>query len=197
MTPSWPLRLETERLILRPLEPNDYQAWRTAMAGRLPPQHKYDDGPIDLTDLDADWFAQMCTDQYETALKDESYDWEVFHGQTNQHLGKVDLFTIQRQVFQWANLGYLIHNQYWRQGFAKEAVKTVILAGFEQLNYHRIEAAINLDNHASIALVRSLGLNRECIRRGFWYENEQWIDHVIYTALPADFGLSERPPNLS
>lgn len=117
--------------------------------------------------------------------------------QTNQHLGKIDLYTIQRGVWQWANLGYIIHNQFWRQGFAKEAVTAVIKAGFEKLHYHRIEAAINLDNHASIALVESLGLQRECIRRRYWYENEQWVDHLIYVALPGDFGLPETPPCIS
>ncbi|MEO0376306.1 MAG: GNAT family protein [Cyanobacteria bacterium P01_A01_bin.17] len=96
---------------------------------------------------------------------------------------------IQRNVFQWANLGYIIHNQFWRHGFGKE---TVTAAGSEHLSYHRIEAAINIDNDASIQLVKSVGLERECIRRGFWYENKRWVDHLIYVALPSHFGLSEK-----
>lgn len=190
----WPIRLETERLVLRQIEPGDYQAWYTAMLGRQLRQHKYDDDLISLDGLDAEWFANACDLHRESALNDHGYNWNVFHKQTNQHLGKIDLSTIQRNVFQWANLGYCIHNQFWRQGFAKEAVMAVLKAGFEQLHYHRIEAAINLDNDASIGLVESLGLQSECIRRGFWYENKQWVDHLIYVALPSDFGLSERAP---
>lgn len=189
----WPIRLETERLILRQIEPDDYQAWHTAMVERRPRQHKYDD-LISLDGLDATWFAKACKLHQESALNDHGYNWTVFHKQTHQHLGKIDLFTIQRNVFQWANLGYCIHNQFWRQGFAKEAVTAVLKAGFETLHYHRIEAAINLDNHASIGLVESLGMRRECIRRGFWYEHEQWVDHLIYVALPNDFGLCDKPP---
>jgi ribosomal-protein-alanine N-acetyltransferase len=136
-----------------------------------------------------DWFADACKLHRESALKDDCYNWVVFHKQTHQHLGKIDLSTIQRDVFQWANLGYVIHNQFWRQGFGKEAVTVVVKAGFEKLHYHRIEAAINLDNHASIALVESVGLQRECIRRAYWYENEQWVDHLIYVALPGDFAF--------
>jgi RimJ/RimL family protein N-acetyltransferase len=109
-------------------------------------------------------------------------------------LGNVDLSTIYREEKQWANLGYSIHNQYWKQGFGNEAVRAVLIAGFENLGYHRIEAAINLDNHPSIALAQSVGLQKECVRRGFYYEDEQWVDHLIYVALPSDLGLAEKPP---
>jgi ribosomal-protein-alanine N-acetyltransferase len=175
----WPITLETERLVLRSIEPGDYQAWYDAMLGRLPQQHKYDDDLVELDGLDADWYADACKLHQESALKDDCYNWVVLHKETHQHLGKIDLSTIHRGVFQWANLGYGIHNQFWRQGFGKEAVTVVVKAGFEKLHYHRIEAAINLDNHASIALVKSVGLQRECIRRAYWYENEQWVDHLI------------------
>ncbi|MEO1634010.1 MAG: GNAT family N-acetyltransferase [Cyanobacteria bacterium J06631_9] len=193
----WPIRLETERLVLRQVEPGDYQAWYTAVLNRRPRQHKYDDDLDSLDGLHADWFANICEKLLEGALRDEAYHWNVFNQQTGQHLGQISLSTIQRNVFQWANLGYIIHNQFWRQRFAKEAVAAVLKAGFEQLHYHWIEAAINLDNDASIGLVESLGLQRECIRRGFWYENEQWVDHLICVALPSDFGLSEKAPIVS
>lgn len=192
----WPITIETERLVLRSLELSDYQACYDALAGHLPKQHQYDDGQVDLEELDADWFTDACELHRESALKDYCYNWVVFHKETHQHLGKIDLLTIHRGVFQWANLGYVIHNQFWRQGFGKEAVTAAIKAGFEKLQYHRIEAAINLDNHASIALVESVGMRRECIRRRYWYENDQWVDHLIYVALPSDFGLSEKPPSI-
>ena len=78
--------------------------------------------------------------------------------------------------------------------FRKEAVRAALIAGFDTLKYHRIEAAINLDNQASLALAESVGMQKECIRRGFLYENEQWVDHFIYVALPPDLGLVEKPP---
>lgn len=87
---------------------------------------------------------------------------------------------------QRANPGHSIHNQYWGQGFGKEVVRAALKAGFESLKYHRIEAAINLDNHLSIGLAQSVGLQKECIRRSFYYENEQWVDHLIYVAVSPD-----------
>jgi [ribosomal protein S5]-alanine N-acetyltransferase len=194
---AWTLKIETERLILRPQKSSDYEAWYAGFSGRLPQQSKYDEGQISLEGCDLAWFSSLCNRHQEQALSDYAYIFGVFLRQTNQHLGNVDLSTIYREEKQWANLGYSIHNQYWRQGFGKEAVKAALIAGFKDLEYHRIEAAINLDNHPSIALAESVGLKKECVRRGFYYENEQWVDHLIYVVLPPDLGLAEKPPAIA
>jgi [ribosomal protein S5]-alanine N-acetyltransferase len=184
---TWPLIIETDRLMLRPQEPKDFGAWYEGFAGRSPSQSCYDEGRIDLDSYNSDWFFGICERHQEQALRDYAYIFGVFSKATQQHLGNVDLSTIQREEKQWANLGYCIHNQHWRQGFAKEAVNSLLLAGFKDLGYHRIEAAINLDNHASIALAKSVGLEQECVRRGFYYENEQWVDHVIYVGIAEEY----------
>jgi RimJ/RimL family protein N-acetyltransferase len=190
----WALTIETERLILRPQEPDDYKPWYAGYSGRLPHQYKYDEGQVSLDGCDLNWFSNLCKRHQQQALSDYAYIFGVFSKKTNQHLGNVDISTIQREEKQWANLGYSIHNQYWRQGFGKEAVRAALRSGFEDFGYHRIEAAINLDNHSSIALAQSVGLQKECVRRGFYYETDQWVDHVIYVALPSDLGLVEKPP---
>lgn len=191
---NWNLTLTTDRLILRPQQPSDYKAWYTGYSGRLPKQHPYDEGVVDLEGCDAEWFSGLCDRHQHLAVTDQVYIFGIFLRETGQHLGHVDLSTIRREENQWANLGYGIHNQYQRRGFGREAVRAALLAGFETLTYHRIEAAINLDNEGSIALAKSVGLQKECLRRGFFYENEQWVDHLIYVALPSDLGLIEKPP---
>ncbi|MGV2828375.1 GNAT family N-acetyltransferase [Myxosarcina sp. GI1(2024)] len=90
-------------------------------------------------------------------------------------------------------MGYEIHNQYSRKGIGKEAVRAALIAEFKSLGYHRIEAIINLDNQASIVLAESVGMQKECIRRGFLYQNKQWIDRLIYVASPRDMNLVEKP----
>ncbi len=184
---TWPLIIETDRLVLRPQEPRDFTAWYEGFVGRTPAQSPYDEGRIDLASCNPDWFFGICEWHQEQALRDNAYIFGVFSKATQQHLGTIDLSTIQRQEKQWANLGYDIHNQHWRQGFAREAVSALLLAGFKDLCYHRIEAAINLDNYASIALAQSVGLQQECVRRGFCFENEQWVDHVIYVGIAEDY----------
>lgn len=188
------LNIKTERLILRPLQVSDYEQWYVGFSGRLPKQHKYDPGQESLEGCDYTWFSKLCQRHQKLAIDAQIYIFGIFSQTTNQHIGNIDLSTIRRDNNQWAVLGYEIHNQYWQQGFGKEAVKAALINGFTYLKYHRIEAAINLDNQVSIALAKSVGMKLECIRRGFIYENEQWVDHWIYVAIPSDFNLIEKPP---
>lgn len=194
---SWKLIINTERLILRPQQPSDYELWYAGFSGRLPKQRQYDDGLVSLEHCDRQWFADLCQRHQQEALTDQFFVFGIFSRQTDQHLGNIDISTIRRGEYQWAILGYEIHNQHWQQGFGKEAVRAALIAGFEILGYHRIEAAINLDNQASIALAQSVGMHEECIRRGFFYEDKQWVDHFIYVALPSDLGLVEKPPAIA
>ena len=49
---SWPITIETERLILRPQKPSDYEAWYAGFSERLPQQYRYDEGQISLEGYD-------------------------------------------------------------------------------------------------------------------------------------------------
>ena len=153
----WTMTINTERLILRPQHKSDYKSWYAGFVGRLPKQHPYDTGKLNMNSCDSAWFSELCTHHQELAKKDWVYIFGIFERDTNRHLGNIDLATIRRKDNQWANLGYSIHNQYQRRGYGKEATQAAIICGFQDLNYHRIEAAINLDNSASIAFAESIG----------------------------------------
>ena len=190
----WNITLHTERLELRPLQSDDYEMWYAGFTHRLPAQHAHDPGRLDLTGCHQEWFTALCQRHQRLALDDQVYIWGIFLRTTGMHLGAIDIATIRRAENQWANLGYGIHNQFWRQGFAREAAQAALTAGFRDLYYHRIEAAIHVENHPSIALARAVGMNYEGIRRGFFYENDTWADHVIYASIPGDVGLPENAP---
>lgn len=191
----WALSLETERLVLRPQKPDDYDRWYEGFAMRWPAVNVYDSGWQDLTECTREWFKTLCERHQKIAVEDKTYVFGIFSKHSQQHLGNIDISTIHRQDNQWAVLGYGIHNHAWRQGFGKEAVRASLIAGFEQLKYQRIEAHINLDNTASIALAKSVGMREECIRRGFVYENDEWTDRRVYVAIAADLGLTPKVPN--
>lgn len=74
----WTLTITTERLILRPQHPSDYESWYVGFSGRLLKQHKYDDGQIDLTDCDFSWFSNLCQRHQEIALSDRVYVFGIF-----------------------------------------------------------------------------------------------------------------------
>ncbi|UCZ53487.1 GNAT family N-acetyltransferase [Bacillus shivajii] len=171
---------ETNRLILRPFENGDYEAWLTGFENRRPSQHRHDEGKMDMNDCTEGWFHAIVDNHQKIAKEDQAYVFGVFRKEDGAHLGAVDFSTIERENFQWARFGYSIHNQYWRKGYGKEAVAAALKLAFNKLHYHRIEAHINLDNTASIRLVESVGMEYECVRKGFIDEFGGWTDNLVY-----------------
>lgn len=171
---------ETERLIIRPLKNVDYENWLKEFENRLPSQYHHDQGKIDMSECTLEWFENLVNKHQELARTDAAYIFGIFIKTEGTHLGMVDFSTLARDEFQWGRIGYTIHNQYWRNGFGKEAVNAALTIAFEQLTFHRIEAHINIDNLPSIKLIESVGMEFECIRKAFIYENEEWTDNLVY-----------------
>lgn len=171
---------DTERLVIRPLQKRDYENWLHAYKGRYSSQHHHDSGKLDMSDCTHEWFDQLVDKHQELALTDTEFIFGVFRKRDNQHLGMIDFSTLFRDEFQWGRIGYTIHNQYWRNGYGKEAVMAALHIAFTDLKFHRIEAHINLDNAASIHLAEKVGMTYECIREGFIFEFGEWTDNLIY-----------------
>lgn len=179
----WPLTLETERLVMRPLVAADYEVWLEAFTTRLPPRSRHDGGPHDPAQTPRPWFRQLCRRQRSLWRKDECYILSIFDRSTGKHYGHVDIFIIERGDRQWGNLGYAIHNTAQQRGFASEACRAAIPWAFRVLGMHRLEAVISPDNSPSLGVARKLGLELECLRRSFERNGNEWIDQVVFVAI--------------
>ncbi|WP_071619563.1 GNAT family N-acetyltransferase [Rossellomorea aquimaris] len=175
------LSVETARLIVRPFMKSDYHNWLHENMNKLPSQHKYDIGLQDMSECTEFWFHNMIDQQNVMMNSDEVYIFGVFLKQTGAYIGSVDFSTLMRLNFHWGRVGYTLNNTHWRRGYGKEAVRGALKIAFEKLNYHRVEAHINLDNTPSIKLAEGIGMKYECTRKGFINENGKWTDnHVFY-----------------
>jgi RimJ/RimL family protein N-acetyltransferase len=175
------LQIETERLIIRPFKKDDYLNWYTQFDNRLPSQYPYDDGrPSNMSSSTEDWFSNWITGFDHSAKNDEMYILGIFRKEDGVNVGKIELITILRMDYQWAMMGYSIHNQFWKKGYGTESVLAATEAFFSTLDFHRIELHINVDNTPSIKLAEKAGYIFECKRKEFSFENEKWTDFLIY-----------------
>ncbi|MBL7689245.1 MAG: GNAT family N-acetyltransferase [Bdellovibrionaceae bacterium] len=188
------LEVRTRRLILRPLMPSDYTAWSDAYTAGLPQQNKWDRDPYDPKKWNRKWFNTMRHEHERLAQADDYYRYYVFEKRSGALIGQIDFNIFVRDTHQFANFGYQIFNRYWGRGYGREAAKAGLKIGFRQLKLNRLEAAINLDNRKSIRLAKLIGMRREGIKKRYWFEFGQWIDHLIYVANPEDIGLKARAP---
>lgn len=116
--------------------------------------------------------------------QDRAYPFYVFREATL--IGACNITHIERGTAQSARLGYWIAEKYTGRGFARAAVKASTQFCFEGLNLHRVEAAVQVDNAASIKVLKAVGYKFEGTARGLLKVNGAWRDHDIYARLRED-----------
>lgn len=65
--------LETKRLVIRPLQVNDYNQWLDGFNNKLPSQKKFDDDKLDMSEWTQEAFNNVVQKHQELAIKDESW----------------------------------------------------------------------------------------------------------------------------
>jgi ribosomal-protein-alanine N-acetyltransferase len=99
---------------------------------------------------------------------------------SEQLVGFIEVTNVVRGVFRSAYLGYYAFAGHERQGHMKQALAQAIRKAFSELKLHRLEANIQPENLASVALVRSCGFVKEGYSerylkiRGRWRDHERW-----------------------
>ena len=95
-------------------------------------------------------------------------------------VGFFNLSQIVRRSLQNAYLGYAVGKPYAGQGYMREGLELVLRRAFTELRLHRIEANIQPDNRASLALAQGAGFRREGFSPrylkidGHWRDHERW-----------------------
>jgi ribosomal-protein-alanine N-acetyltransferase len=102
-------------------------------------------------------------------------------------VGSINLSQIFLSGFRNAYLGYFIGAQYSGQGYMTEAVQLMLRYAFEHLKLHRLEANIQPENIASIALVKRAGFIREGYSRRYLKICGRWRDHERWAIIAEDW----------
>lgn len=170
------------RVELRPLRASDFKAWhdvRLRSREWLEPWEPLADpgSPDPVTDPEA--FRARCGAWERQRHFDTAYGFGLFL-QDGSLIGEVSLGSVQRGPFQSAFVGYWIDALHAGQGLIPEGVAVVLRYGFEDLQLHRIEAAIVPRNRASRRVAEKLGLRDEGISHRFLQIRGVWEDHVRY-----------------
>jgi ribosomal-protein-alanine N-acetyltransferase len=97
-------------------------------------------------------------------------------------IGSIGLWRIIKEHYR-AEIGYMIHPDYWGKGLMKEAVLKTIEFGFNNIKLHSIEAHINPSNAGSAAVLESTGFVREAYFKEDFFFRGEFRDTAIYSLL--------------
>lgn len=151
--------LETERLRLEPLIEADADHLYPIM-GHPEVMAYWDIAEVD----DPDLVAAIVRAQVEAMADGRAIHWAMRALVGGAFLGVCDLSEIDR----WhrrAEVGFILGRDAWGQGFALEAMRTVV--SFAALNgLRRLTARTHLGNRRSEALLEKIGFSKEGLLRG-------------------------------
>jgi [ribosomal protein S5]-alanine N-acetyltransferase len=92
-------------------------------------------------------------------------------------VGVYTLSQIVRRLFQSGYLGYYAHDPYASRGYMSEGMRLVLRYTFTTMKLHRVEANIQPENAASIALVKRSGFRLEGFSPRYLKLAGRWRDH--------------------
>lgn len=100
---------------------------------------------------------------------------------TNEIIGTFNISGIIRGNFQSAYLGYEVFHPHHGKGHMRSGLALLLKEAFDVLNLHRLEANVQPENAASIALVAKAGFVKEGFSRNYlriggveWKDHERW-----------------------
>ena len=145
--------IETERLILREYTQDDFKELYEILSDPVTMQHypkPYDEAG---TKCWLDWSLNNYA-TYGFGL------WAVVLKETGTFIGDCGLTMQPIDGQQLPEIGYHIHKDHWRRGYAKEAAKAVRDWAFENRNFDTLYSYMHHTNVASYSTAQAVGMQR-------------------------------------
>ncbi len=179
------LKLETERLSLRPPVHSDFNEWaalRRASRDYLTPWE-----PVWAKDhLSRKSFTNRVYWAQRSVASGTAIPLFLFRRADDVLLGAITLDNVRRGPAQAGTLGYWTGQAHARQGYMREAIGAVVHYAFTRLDLSRIEAACLPENQASRGLLESSGFKYEGVAQSYLQISGRWRTHVLYASLRSD-----------
>lgn len=169
--------LETNRLVLRRLQPSDSNE---ILALRSNPEiMKFIPRPLMKTKEEAlEFISAMDT----TIANNTVINWAITTKADDQLIGMIGFYRMKPENYR-AEVGYILSAEFHGQGIISEALKTVVNYGFEKMNLHSIEAVIDPENRGSEKVL----LKNNFVKEGHFKEHTffegNFLDSVFYSLL--------------
>ena len=99
---------------------------------------------------------------------------------TGMILGRINLLSIVRGIFNKANLGYRMGEEHQGKGYATRAVKLILDKAVNKHKLHRIEAGTSPDNIGSQIVLIKNGFQFVGRYNKYIYKNGKWCDSICF-----------------
>lgn len=173
--------LQTERLILRPVQPDDAEAMfdylrdeETVRFITVPP-------------------VKTVTEVLENSIQsyfmlDPIGKWAIVYDQTM--IGTIDLRL--NEAHRQAEIGYVLNKRYWGQGIMPEAAQAILAVGFDQLQLVRIFSEHDTRNPKSGRVMTKIGMQQEGVALKSQIIKGEIVDMVHYAITDTQYKMLQQ-----
>ena len=167
--------LNIKRLILRPLTINDFGAL-----------HSWASNPDNTRYMAWGPNTKEDTRGFLSAVK-PGKDFAVVLKESESVIGSCGIYPDSDN--DTAELGWILHMDYWKRGYGTELGGELIRYGFDDLKLRRIFAPCAAMNYGSCRVMERNGMRREALHiKAFWARvDRKWIDEAKYAILAEEY----------
>lgn len=170
-------RLETERLVLRPVKLADAEDMYEYASDKETTYYVFETHQSldDTRHSIATYFLANPLGKFGLELKKEQ-----------KLIGTMDIRVDMKKSK--GEIGYVLNGKYMKKGYATEAAKALLKFAFETLELEKVTATCDARNTASEAVMKRLGMQKEGHSRHHeLWKNGEWIDMLYYGLLKEEY----------
>ncbi len=181
--PTLRLPIETERLRLRPMTPDDLDDVDAYQSMEEVARHLY---RRPRTRAESAALLAAAPSRPEWTADGDRLILAVCRPTSRTVLGEVSLTLASAHARQF-EIGWILNPRYEGQGYATEAARALAVAAFDELGAHRLFARLDADNTGSVRLCKRLGMRREAhLVENDRHPDGRWGSEYVYAALERD-----------
>jgi len=174
-------RLETNRLLLRKIEPGDLE---DIFAYASDPRVAQYTSWQAHTSIEASReFLSYVLDLYRDG---KVAPWGLVHKGDDRLVGTCG-FLDWHPYHSRAEIGYALSSKYWRRGLMTEAVRELVSFGFRTMDLNRIQGQCEIENVASARVMEKAGMRLEGVLRQHEFSAGRYLDMAIYSILRSEW----------
>ncbi|MNB76672.1 putative ribosomal N-acetyltransferase YdaF [compost metagenome] len=174
------MQLETERLLIREFEYEDFREVHAYASDPLVARYMIW-GPN--TEAETKDYINMTMELQKQSPRLD-YEFAVVLKATGQLMGGCGIHLSEPRQ---GEIGYCFNPLFWKKGYTSEAAAALLHLGFGEFALHRIYATCRPDNTGSAKVMQKIGMRYEGHLREHMWHKGGWHDSFLYSVLEHEY----------